>query len=137
MTDQTDLPAEKVPEAPPETRESLWLITFGPTIWAAHFVLSYVTAAVWCAKIAGRTGLLGDARLLIGAYTVVALIGIGVTGVRGWKRHHFGTASVPHDFDTPEDRHRFLGFATLLLCGLSFVATVFVMLSVVFIRSCE
>jgi len=137
MTDQTNLPAEKVPEAPPEARESLWLITFGPAIWAAHFVLSYVTAAVWCAKVAGRSGLLGDARWLIGAYTVVALIGIVLTGLRGWKRHSFGTATAPHDFDTPEDRHRFLGFATLLLCGLSFVATVFVMLSVVFIRSCE
>lgn len=137
MTDQTDLSAENVPEAPPEERESLWLITFGPGIWAIHFVLSYVTAAVWCAKLAGRSGMLGDARLIVGGYTVVALIGITLTGLRGWKLHSFGTATAPHDFDTPEDRHRFLGFATLLLCGLSFVATIFVALCVVFIRSCE
>lgn len=137
MTDQTDLPAESVPEAPPEERESLWLITFGPSIWAIHFVLSYVTAAIWCAKVAGRSGMLGDARLIVAGYTVVALIGITLTGLRGWKLHSFGTATAPHDFDTPEDRHRFLGFATLLLCGLSFVATIFVTLCVVFIRSCE
>ncbi|MEH6566370.1 MAG: hypothetical protein V7756_13660 [Halopseudomonas sp.] len=137
MTDQTDLPAERVPEAPPGEKESLWLIIFGPAIWAMHFVLSYVTAAVWCAKVAGRDGLLGDARLIIGGYTLVALAGIVLTGWGGWKRHQFGTATAPHDFDSPADRHRFLGFATLLLCGLSFVATVFVALSVVFIGSCE
>ena len=136
MTDQTNLPAENVPEAPPESRESLWLITFGPGIWALHFVLSYVTAAIWCAKV-GRSAMLDDVRLIIAGYTVVALIGIGLTGLRGWKLHSFGTATAPHAFDTPEDRHRFLGFATLLLCGLSFVATIFVMLCVVFIRSCE
>ena len=136
MTDQTDLPAENVPEAPPEERESLWLITFGPSIWAVHFVLSYVTAAIWCAKVVGRDGLLGDVRWIIGGYTVVALSGILLTGWRGWKLHSFGTATVPHDFATPEDRHRFLGFATLLLCGLSFVATLFIMLCVIFIRSC-
>lgn len=137
MTDQTDLPAENVPEVPPEARESLWLIIFGPSIWAMHFLLSYVTAAIWCAKVAGRSGMLGDARLIIGGYTLVALVGIALTGLRGWKRHNFGAATAPHDFDTPEDRHRFLGLATLLLCGLSFVAVIFGTLSVVFIGTCE
>jgi len=44
---------------------------------------------------------------------------------------------VPHDADTPEDRHRFLGFATLLLSGLSAVAVIYTALVVVVFRSCH
>lgn len=136
MSEQSRSTPEQEPEAPPEERETLWLLTFGPGIWAVHFVLSYVAVAVWCAKIAGRTGALGDVRIAIGVLTLVALAGISLTGWRGWRLHTFGNATAPHDFDTPGDRHRFLGFSTLLLSGLSFVATVFVALCVVFIRSC-
>ncbi|TLX54273.1 hypothetical protein DN824_09290 [Stutzerimonas nosocomialis] len=127
---------QQAPEAPPQERDTLWLITFGPAIWAVHFVLSYVATAVWCAKVAGRGGELGDIRLAIGVLTLFALVGIALTGWRGWRQHSFGHATAPHDFDTPGDRHRFLGFSTLLLSGLSFVATIFVALCVVFIRSC-
>tara|TARA_Y100001949_G_scaffold169754_1_gene170083 strand:- start:50854 stop:51279 length:426 start_codon:yes stop_codon:yes gene_type:complete len=127
---------QQPPEAPPQERDTLWLITFSPTIWAAHFLLSYQAVSVWCAKVAGRSGELGDIRLAIGVLTLIALVGIGLTGWKGWRHHSFGHATAPHDFDTPGDRHRFLGFATLLLSGLSFVATIFVALSVVFIRSC-
>lgn len=128
--------AQQAPETPPRERFSLWLITFSPTIWAVHFVLCYMATAVWCAKVAGRDGELGDIRIAIGVLTLLALIGIGLTGWKGWRHHSFGHATAPHDFDTPEDRHRFLGFSTLLLSGLSFVATIFVALCVAFIRSC-
>jgi len=47
-----------------------------------------------------------------------------------------GSATLPHDDDTPEDRHRFLGFATLLLSALSAVAVLYAGLVAVFIRSC-
>ncbi|MFG3452219.1 hypothetical protein [Stutzerimonas stutzeri] len=127
---------QQAPEAPPQVRDTLWLITFSPTIWAVHFLLCYVATAVWCAKVAGRSGELGDFRLAIGVLTLVALAGIALTGWRGWRKHSFGHATAPHDFDTPADRHRFLGFSTLLLSGLSFVATLFVALSVVIIGSC-
>jgi hypothetical protein len=136
LSDQQRLTDEQAPEAPPQERDSLWLITFSPTIWAVHFLLSYLATSVWCAKVAGRGGELGDIRIAIGALTLVALIGIALTGWRGWKKHSFGHATAPHDFDTPGDRHRFLGFSTLLLSGLSFIATIFVALCVVFIGSC-
>ena len=122
----------------PEEHESLWLLTAAPVIWAAHFLLCYLTAAIWCAKLAGPDGSLGERprgdRRLHG---------------RRARRHRdhrlaraaAGTASacetVPHDFDTPEDRHRFLGFATLLLSGLSAVATLYAALAAVFIGSCH
>lgn len=123
----------------PESRESLSMLIFGPGIWAAHFLLSYVSAAVWCAKVVGRTGLLDSVRIAVGVYTVIALFGIGLTAWRGYQRHTLGggRATLPHNLDTAASRHRFLGFATLLLCGLSFVATIYVALAVVFIGSCR
>ena len=119
-----------------EKNQSLWLLTAAPSIWALHFLLCYLTAAIWCGMLAGRDGPLSTVRLAIGAYTALALIGIGITGWIGYRRHTYGNATPPHDFDSPEDRHRFLGFATLLLSALSAVATLYVALPAFFIRSC-
>jgi hypothetical protein len=120
-----------------ESNQSLWLITAGPAIWAAHFLLSYITAAVWCAKFAGRTGPLSSARTAIAIYTVIALAGIAFVSWKGYRRHGHGEGATPHDYDSPADRHRFLGFATLLLSLMSFVATIFVALAAAFIGDCN
>lgn len=117
----------------PEHIESLWFLVASPTIWAGHFLLSYITAAIWCAKVGGS---LEEVRVAIAIYTAAALLGIGVVGWMGFRRHRTGTATVPHDFDTPEDRHRFLGFASLLLSLLSGIATIYVALAAVFNESC-
>jgi hypothetical protein len=121
----------------PEQDESLWVLTVSPTIWAVHFLLSYISAAIWCEKVAGRDGGLEEIRLAITVYTALALVGIVIVGWRGFSRHRFGSTTGPHDFDTRESRHRFLGFATLLLSTLSAVATLYVALVVIFIRSCH
>lgn len=134
---QRRAPGEDHPEPPREKRETLWLLTLSPSVWALHFLLSYATAAIWCARVVERGGSLGGARWAIAGYTVLALAAIAVTGWRGWLRHRHGTAAVPHDFDSPADRHRFLGFATLLLSGLSAVAVLYVALAAVFIGSCR
>jgi hypothetical protein len=125
-------------DATHEDRQSLWLITFGPAIWAAHFGLSYALASVWCAKVTAD-GTLGALHQIIAVLTVVALIGIGLIAREGWRRHRFGDddASAPHDDDTPEDRHRFLGLATLLLALLSAVATTYVAVSAYFFSTCR
>ena len=120
-----------------EKNESLWILTASPAIWALHFLACYITAAIWCAKVAGGAGPLGGARVAIVVYTVLALVGIGATAWRGFRRHSFGSATTPHDFDTPEDRHRFLGFATLLLSALSAVGTIYAALTIVFIGNCQ
>lgn len=122
---------------PPPRWGSLWLLTIGPIIWSLHLLLSYITAAVWCAKVAGRIGPLDGLRTVVIAYTVLALAGIAITAWRGWRQHTFGRGTAPHDANTAIDRHRFLGFATLLLCGLSFLATVYVTLPVIFIGGCQ
>ena len=119
-----------------ESKQSLWLLTASPALWAAHFLLCYVTASVWCAKVVGLGGSLTTARAAIAVYTALALAAIGVIGWVGYRRHSLGAADLPHDDDTPEDRHRFLGFATLLLSGLSAVAVIYAALVVVFVERC-
>lgn len=121
----------------PERDESLWSLIVSPIIWAIHFLATYLTAAIWCAKFANSNRPFDEVRVAIGVFTVIALAGIFVNGWGGYRHHKFGGESVPHDDDTPEDRHRFLGFATLLLAGLSAVATLFVAAVAVFVRSCH
>jgi hypothetical protein len=120
----------------PEENESLWMLTASPVIWAAHLLLCYATGAIWCAKVVGLGGSLATTRVAILLYTSAALVAIAVIGWIGYRRHSLGSATVPHDDDTPEDRHRFLGFATLLLSALSAVAVLYAGLVAVFIRSC-
>jgi Mn2+/Fe2+ NRAMP family transporter len=119
------------------TRDSIWMLTISPTVWALHFLFSYVTAAVWCAKYAGESASLGPARTAIGVYTAIALLGIAITGWIGYRGHSLGSAELPHDEDTPEDRHRFLGYSVLLLSLLSAVATSFVAAVAYFVGSCH
>lgn len=123
----------------PESEESLWLLVVSPTIWSVHFLASYLTAAIWCAKLGGSGADFAQVRLAIGVYTLVALQGIAWVAWVGFRRHDSRPVSnqVPHDADTPEDRHGFLGFATLLLSALSAVATIFVALVAVFVGSCD
>lgn len=125
-------------DAPPESEESLFALAAPPLVWAAHFVISYSTAAIYCAKLAGPDGSLGPARVAIGVYTAVALAAVAFCGLRGYRRHRArGGALSPHDDDSPMGRHRFLGFATLLLAGLSALAIAYASLVVLFVRSCR
>jgi hypothetical protein len=118
-------------------KDTLWMLTLAPAIWAAHLMLCYLTAAIWCAKVAGPDGGLGGVRSAIGWYTAAALTGIAIIGWGVFRRHSHGTETVPHDFDSPDDRHRFLGFATLLLAGLSGVATLYVAFAGMFFDTCR
>lgn len=116
---------------------TLWVLTISPLVWAVHFLLSYGTAAVWCAKTADPAAPLWTVRVAILVYTAVALAAIGVTGYLGYAAHRRGAAELPHDDDTPEDRRRFMGFATFLLSGLSAVAVIYAALVAVFVETCQ
>ena len=120
-----------------ERNESLWQLVAPPAIWAAHFFASYATAAIWCAKLAGPAGPLGAARLVIAGYTAVALVVLAVLGLRAYRRGTHGGSTGTRHLDSPADRHRFLGFATLLLTGLSALAVAYAALVVVFVETCR
>lgn len=126
---------------PPESTRSLLALVAGPMIWAAHLLIAYAVAAVFCAKVGGLAeGTLRPVRLAIAVLTALALAGIALVGRGGWRRHRHGSeraAADPHDADTPEDRHRFLGLATALLAGLSAVAVLYQALAAVFVGSCR
>lgn len=119
-----------------EKHQALWMLTISPLVWATHFLASYLTAAIWCAKVAGIDGHLSPVRISIAIYTAVALLAISFVGWLGYRRHALDSTTAPHDEDTAESRHRFLGFATLLLSGLSFVAVVYSGMVALYFRSC-
>jgi uncharacterized membrane protein YbhN (UPF0104 family) len=125
------------PTSLPERPRYLVLLAASPTIWAAHFLLAYCTAAVWCEKVAPPGGGLGAAGVAIWIFTAAALAAVALTGWLAWRRHRYGNSELPHDFDSPADRHRFLGFACLLLSGLSAVAIGYSALALVLVGSCR
>jgi hypothetical protein len=103
---------------------TLWTLIAPPTVWALHFLLCYVYAAVRCAK-AGPLQPLDDVRVVVAIATLVALGLVAATGYIAWAQARLEGGTPPHDESTREDRHRFLGAAKLLLAGLSFVAIVY------------
>jgi hypothetical protein len=118
--------------------ESLWAMIVAPTIWAVHFLACYILAAIFCAKAAAPSADFGTVRWWIAGFTVLALAGIGACAIQAFRLGHFMEGkAAPHDADTIHDRRRFLAYATLLLSGLSFVATLFVALPAVFVASCR
>ncbi len=127
----------KLTEPRPLDQGSLWLLTVAPTLWAVHLLVCYVTAAIWCAKFVPAGGSLNGVPTAIAWYTAVALAGITAVGWEGFRRHSFGTEATTHDLDTPEDRHRFLGFATMLLSGVSAVAVLYAALAATFFSTCH
>jgi hypothetical protein len=120
-----------------ERHQSVIILAASPLAWAAHFTLCYVTASVWCAKQGSALVPLASVRTAIAVYTVIALAVIAFFGVSGYRAHRHGGEHAPHDDDTPEDRHRFIGFATVLLSGLSAMAVVYAALVAVFVESCQ
>ena len=120
-----------------EHRQSIIVLAVSPTIWAAHFLLCYVTAAVWCAKQPTALVALGGVRTAIAVYTVLSLAAIAMVGWSGYRAHRLGDAELPHDEDSPQARHQFIGFATFLLSGLSVLAVVYTALVAVFIETCQ
>lgn len=117
-----------------EEQASLFRITFGPLIWAAHFVLCYGLVAVTCAKgwdiAAVRGGLI--------AFSALMLAGIGWVGRSAWRQWDVtGTGHVVNRGARAEDRHHFLGHAAFLLAIISGIGVVFVSFPLIFVAGCR
>jgi len=128
-----DQPPVETREGPPEDEESIAILVVAPAAWALHLLASYITAAIWCEKRADEAGL----GVWLAVYTVLALVAVGWGGLRGLRRHRLGVGLLPHHMDTPADRHRFLGFSTLLLAGVSALAIGFVTAALVLVDTCQ
>ena len=118
-----------------EAWKTLWPILFGPTIWALHFLVCYVFAAVFCAKTGGSADF-STVRLVVAVATALALAAIAFAGFLGYRQWAI-ERDVRQDRPTDVDRRQLLGQAAILLCGLSGVAVVYVALPALFIASCR
>ena len=116
----------------------LWRVIVSPAIWAVHFLASYVTVAIFCEK-AGRSAGLDPAEIAVGAYTAIALAGIGWSTHALWRVR--GRSLTDDDFEyehnTPEERHRFLSHVALMLCVLSAVAVIYVAIPMIYLSTCR
>ena len=120
----------------PREIESLWTLFTAPVVWALHFLLCYIGAAIFCEK-PGFLGMDFDKlRMAIAVFTVLSLAMIVLSAILAWRQWGFGSTDRPHDDPTRQDRLLFQGYATLLLSGLSFVAVTFTALPVLFVTEC-
>lgn len=120
----------------PKEIESIWTLFTAPVVWAGHFLVCYVGAAIYCAKPELFPVGFGAVRLVVAGITAAALAMILLSAWLAWRQWGFGTEDPPHDEPSRGDRRRFQGFATLLLSGLSFVAVIYTALPILFITEC-
>lgn len=118
-----------------EREERLWPLAVAPASWALHLFLSYGTAAVHCAKVAGPGGSLSAARVAIAIYTLIALAAVGLAGWRALRDHRQAGAG-DEGADTASGRRRFLALTAVLLSALSATAIIYQALAAVFIEDC-
>lgn len=112
---------------------TLWTLIVPPTVWAAHFLFSYLWAALMCARV----GTFASFPTLYVAATVLALVVIIASGIVAWVQAREPGDAPPHDAGTTKDRQRFLATATVLLAALSVIAVVFTATPVAFLTDCR
>lgn len=118
---------------PERLRVTLWTLIVPPAIWAGHFLMAYLWAAISCAK----QGEFATFPILFVAGTALALAIISLSGWIAWRQTKMPGGPPPHDEGTQRDRLRFLAASTLMLAGLSFVAVLFTALPVIFLDDCR
>jgi hypothetical protein len=118
--------AEYRTQTPQEEGESLWWLSAPPTIWLLHFLACYITSAIWCERMAARD--VSELRWLALLITFIALSGLALLSFRSFRRYRPHVGDPPLESDTPESRHRFLGFAGILLSGMSALGVLYVAL---------
>ncbi|MDB5473416.1 MAG: hypothetical protein JWP99_719 [Devosia sp.] len=116
----------------------LWRVIAAPIIWALHFLFCYVFVAVYCEK-AGRTADLFEARLWVMGATALALGAIFWLTLRIWRVRARSVTDDDFEFEhnTPEERHRFLSHAALMLCVLSAVAVLYIVIPALYLSTCR
>ena len=115
---------------------SVWILVAVPSIWAAHFLLSYWIAAVWCAKV-GPAASLVEPRWIIAGLGLLCCAVIAWLGVIAVRRYGGVFVIFEEITDSSErGRDRFIGHVSLLLCVLSVVAIVFTVIPGLVMTQC-
>lgn len=96
----------------------LWLFVVPIAIWALHFLVVYVSAAIYCARAPAAESL-SIVRLVVLAATVAALALTGRVGHGAWRRYR----AAKQDGPGGDSEDRFVGSTVLMLCLLSMFAT--------------
>jgi len=119
----------------PHAPDRLWVPLLAPIIWSTHFTISYIWVALACGRFAARAaGSLDDALIVL---TVIALVPIGVLFMRGFRQLGYQLPDQPNDDGTPEDRTKFMSYMTILLAGMSAIATLFVGVAAFSMGGCQ
>jgi hypothetical protein len=121
--------------ARPHAPDRLWVPLVSPIIWSTHFTISYIWAAMACGRFASPAG--GSLRPAVIAMTAIALVAIGVFFLRAFRQLNYQLPDQPNDDGTPEDRNRFMSYTTMLLAGMSWIATLFVGVAAVVMGGCQ
>jgi hypothetical protein len=113
------------------TLQRLITLVGAPVIWMAHFVICYIVVSLVCALQLTETRIVGmnPAQFGVAVATLLALLlmgGMAVVQFRKWR-----------DPSGPDpELTRFFAANTLLLCGLSALALVWVAFPSVLLPAC-
>jgi len=121
--------------AHPHAPDRLWVPLISPIIWSTHFTISYIWAAMACGRFASPAGRSLERALIV--MTVIALVAIGVFFLRAFRQLNYRLPDQPNDDGTPEDRSRFMSHTTMLLAGMSWIATLFVGVAATAMGGCQ
>jgi len=115
--------------------DRLWVPLASPIIWSTHFTISYIWAAMACGRFASP----GSATLerALAVMTAIALVAIGVFFFRAFRQLNYRLPDQPNDDGTPEDRNRFMSYTTMLLAGMSWIATLFIGVAATAMGGCQ
>jgi uncharacterized membrane protein len=116
----------------------LWRVIAAPIIWALHFLFCYVFVAIYCEKF-GRASDLTTAKYWIVAATLIALAGIAWLTMGIWRVRARSVTDNDFEFEhnSPEERHRFLSHAALMLSVLSAIAVLYVVIPALYLSTCR
>jgi hypothetical protein len=121
--------------ADPRRPDRLWVPLISPIIWSTHFTVCYIWVAMACGRFAPRMA--GSLEPTLVAMTVIALVPIGALFVRALRQLGYRLPDRPNDDGTPEDRAGFMTYTTLLLSGMSAIATLFVGVAAAAMGGCQ
>jgi len=113
----------------------LWVPLISPIIWSTHFTISYIWAAMACGRFASQAG--GSLERALIVMTLIALVAISVVFLRAFRQLNYRLPDRPNDDGTSEDRTRFMSSMTLLLAGMSWIATLLVGVAATAMGDCQ